>query len=414
MRIAWVSNAPWAPTGYGQQTAEITPKLKEDGHDVAIIANYGLAGTIIEWGGMPVYPHGLDPYSNDLAPYQAQDWTRKNSQGWTFTLYDSWVFKGPGWEDLNVAAWTPVDHQPAPPAVLEFFKNGKGQRIAIAMSKFGEEALLEAGIPRERLHYIPHSINTDVFKPTKSEIRKELGIPADAHLTMINAANKGNVPIRKCWPEMLLAWRTFAESHPDAYLYIHSDETGVANGFNIPRFLTAIGAPVDRIKVVPQYPYKLGLPNTVLANMYSTSDVLLSTSRGEGFGIAVVEAQACGLPVVVTDWTAQRELAGVGWRVDGQPEWDEHQLAWWKVPNVDLVINALEESYAAKGDTERSAKMSADAVAFASDYSTTAVYKAHWKPFIATLGIDAKNTLSAPLGGANRAARRAAKRAGGK
>jgi glycosyltransferase involved in cell wall biosynthesis len=409
MRISWVSNAPFAPTGYGQQTAEIAPKIQADGHDIAIMANYGLAGTIIEWNGLPIYPHGLDPYSNDLAPYQAQDWTRKNAEGWTFTLYDSWVFKGEGWDSLNVAAWTPVDHKPCPPAVLEFFKKGNGKRIAIAMSEFGYKELIAAGIPQDRVMYIPHSINTKIFCPTKTEIRKELGIPAEAHLTMINAANKGNVPIRKCWPEMLLAWRTFAESRSDAYLYIHSDEVGVANGFNIPRYLESINAPMNRIKIVPQYPYKLGLPNTVLANLYSTADVFLSTSRGEGFGIGVIEAQACGTPVIVTDWTAQTELAGVGWRVDGQPEWDEHQLAYWKVPNIDLIIEALNEAYDAKQDTEAFASMRAAAVEFAKQYDTDHVYATKWRPFINKLASEVANANLTPQIAANRAARRAEK-----
>ena len=417
MRISWISNAPWTPTGYGQQTAEITTRRKADGHEVAFMSNYGLAGTISDWQGIPVYPHGMDPYSNDLAPFQAQDWTHKNTKGWTISLYDSWVFKGPGFEELNIAAWTPIDHRPVPPAVMGFFNGGKGKRYAIAMSKFGEQALLDAGLPRDRVMYAPHSINTKIFRPVKTDIRKELGIPEDAHLTTINAANKGNVPIRKCWPEMLLAWRTFAETHKDAWLYLHTDETGVANGFNIPRFLEHIGAPMDRIRIVPQYPYKLGLPSTTVASILSASDAYLSTSRGEGFGIGVIEALSCAVPVIVTDWTAQTELAGVGWRVDGQPEWDEHQLAWWKVPNVDMIIQALGEAYAARQDAGRRAAMQAAAVAFAADYDTARVYEKHWKPILARLsaelGTDANLAPNAPHGAANRAQRRLLKRAGG-
>ncbi len=61
-------------------------------------------------------------------------------------------------------------------------------------------------------------------------MRAKMLVPEDAHLTMINAANKGNTPVRKCWGEMLTAWSAFAHRHPEAYLYIHSDASGMANG----------------------------------------------------------------------------------------------------------------------------------------------------------------------------------------
>lgn len=413
MRLALFSNAPWAPTGYGSQTAELVPKLVEDGHDVAVLANYGLAGGLSQWDAgngrqVPVYPHGLDGYSNDLSPYQAQEWTAKNERGWTLCLYDAWVIKGPGWAELNIAAWAPVDHKPVPAPVLAFFKEGTGKRLAIAMSRFGEQEYLAAGLPREQVLYAPHSIDTRVFRPTKSDVRKQLNIPEDAHLTIINAANKG-LPPRKSWPEMLLAWRTFAQKRKDAFLYIHSDIDGIAGGFKIARFLEAIEAPEDRIRYVPQYPYKVGLPNTVVAQLYSASDVLLSTSRGEGFGIATVEAQACGIPAITTDWTAQPELTGVGWRVDGQPDWDEHQGAWWKIPNVDLIVEALDAAYEKKGDRE----MAATAVAFASQYDTAHVYETYWRPILARLDAEMPKAAKArpapnPTIRPNRKARRKA------
>ena len=41
-RILFSSNAPFAPTGYGVQTAQVVSRMAADTHEVAIACNYGL------------------------------------------------------------------------------------------------------------------------------------------------------------------------------------------------------------------------------------------------------------------------------------------------------------------------------------------------------------------------------------
>ena len=48
----------------------------------------------------------------------------------------------------------------------------------------------------------------------------------------------------------------------------------------------------------------------VLAALYRRADVSLTTSDREGFGLPVVEALACGTPVVATDMAVLREVGG--------------------------------------------------------------------------------------------------------
>jgi glycosyltransferase involved in cell wall biosynthesis len=391
MRIALTSNAPWSPTGYGVQVSELAPRLKLDNHKVSIMANYGLAGTTIEWNGIPVMGQGMDAYSNDLTPSQIRFWLSQQPEepGIGLSLYDVWVYKSPEWDEIPMASWTPVDHKVVPEQVKEWFaRRGKG-KWAIAMSKFGESELLESGVDRDRVFYAPHSVN-QIFKSNSNTIRKDLNIPEDAHLTLINSANKGVTPIRKCWPEMLLAWSTFAKKNKDAYLLIWTEFFGLASGVRIERLLQAVNAPMDQVRIVPQFEFRQGLSLDAVAAAYSTSDVLLMTSRGEGFGVPAIEAQACGTPVILTDWTAQTELCGAGWLVDGQKEWDELQTGWWKVPNVDQIINALEESYKLKGNDKENKKMSEKAILFAEDYRTDKEYDRHWRPILSQLELELK------------------------
>ena len=387
MRIGFTSNAPWSPTGYGVQTAELTPLLKGAGHDVAIMANYGLAGTTLNWNDIPVMSQGMDAYSNDLTPPQMRWWFSQSQQQpcLAITLYDVWVYGSPEWDELPIASWAPVDHKGVPDGVKAWFnRKGKG-KWAIAMSRFGEQELLEAGVERDRLFYAPHSFNPAIFKPTPSTIRAELGIPEDAHLTMINSANKGVSPVRKSWGEMLTAWTKWAKNRDDAYLYVHTDFFGLANGVKLDPLLQAVGAPANRVRIVPQYEYRMGIPAETVARLYSAADVLLMASKGEGFGVPLIESQACGTPVITTDWTAMTELCGSGWLVDGQEEYDPLQGGWWKTPSVPQIMEALEASYAQKKDAKARKAASKKAVDFAKDYATPVVYDTHWRPILKEL-----------------------------
>jgi alpha-1,3-rhamnosyl/mannosyltransferase len=49
-----------------------------------------------------------------------------------------------------------------------------------------------------------------------------------------------------------------------------------------------------------------------LPPLYSAAGCLLFPSRDEGFGLPVIEAMACGCPVVASDAGALREVVGPG------------------------------------------------------------------------------------------------------
>ena len=77
----WVSNAPWANTGYGTQTKQVVSRMVADGHAVAVAANYGLEATQTNIDGIEVFPKGMDAYSNDVVFPYFVDWKRQNPDG---------------------------------------------------------------------------------------------------------------------------------------------------------------------------------------------------------------------------------------------------------------------------------------------------------------------------------------------
>lgn len=65
-----------------------------------------------------------------------------------------------------------------------------------------------------------------------------------------------------------------------------------------------------------------GMPTETLWSLYAMSDVFLLTSKAEGLGMIILEAMACGLPVVATDTGAISELLADGRGFLVEPEYE--------------------------------------------------------------------------------------------
>jgi len=399
-RIAWYSNACHIPSGYGMQTAQVVHQMAADGHEVAITANHGASVLMNCAHGHPIFPEGLMRYSIDAAPDNMKGWI-DDKPGFGVVLFDLWPLLGvQGFNDINLACWTPVDHDPAPPMVAKFLLDGGHH--AIAMSRFGEARLLDAGVRRENLTYIPHGIDTKLFSDRGKGARTAMGIPEDCFLVVTNAANRGRIPIRKGFGEMADAMSKFMKDRPDVFWMIHTEPNGHSEGVNIPRLVASLGIDTQRVRYPHPVHFRNGIPQDAIAQMYSAADVQLLTSMGEGFGIPAVESQACGTPVIVSDFSAQTELVGAhGTAVPVQRVWDEYQASFFGIPNVAAIVTALQEVY----EDTKAGKVDRAAVAAEMwRYDQTKLYEASWKPLIELM--TARKRPGEPL---NRAQRRAIK-----
>lgn len=366
-KLLWHSNTPWAPTGYGQQTKLFAPLLAEH-YDLAISSFYGLEGDRLNWNGIPVYPGLGGEWGNDYLVKNAVSHFGSPRDGLLLTLMDVWVLNPEVIAQMDTACWVPVDHEPVPPAVTGFFHNSGA--VPIAMSRFGEEQLSEL----DPL-YIPHAVDTEVYKPfDKQECRDALGANPDSFLVGMVAANKG-APSRKCFSQALQAFADFHREHPEAILYLHTNMTGDEDLFALKE---AVGLPDSAVQVADQYRLNLHpLPPHIMAQLYSTFDVLLSPSAGEGFGIPVLEAQACGVPAIVSNFSAQKEVCGAGWKVACRPRWTQ-QKSWQVDPDVEEITASLEAAYNLS-DSERE-KVRALAVNHAAAYDVQKVMEDHFLP----------------------------------
>ena len=382
--VSVFSNSPGQPTGYGQATEALVKLLKRDGADVASLSNYGNEGVNTTYdtgfGEIPVYARGNEAYSNDVTPAHHKHWKALNPDqpDLLITLYDVWVLNAKAFDSIPIASWTPIDHNPVPPAVLKWLQ--KENVTPLAMSKFGLQQIEQVGV---KGHYVPHSIDTKVFSQTDNikgqPINEFMGFEDGRFIVGMNAANKSSgILHRKAYSENFMAFALFARKHPDAMLYVHADASS-QHGWNLIALAQLLGIPTDNLTFPDPLAYRYGMAQETLAGIYSSWDVMLATSYGEGFGIPTVEAQACGVPVIVSNFAASPELVGDGWVISGQPLYDPAQHSFWHVPSVPEIVEALEQAYA------RGKGKSAKAVEFAQAYDHEKVWQENWMPVLKEL-----------------------------
>lgn len=372
MRILWLANSPLAPSGYGGQSALFGPRIRDLGHDVAFAANFYLHS--VNYEGIPIFD-----CTGESGNTKVSTWARSWDADVVICLHDSWVMRPDAWPDLKMAIWAPIDHHPIPPLVLTVLQHERV--IPIAMSRFGETWMQKFQLDPL---YAPHGVDTKIYYPRadKEAAIKALGqgkIPSGAFVVGMVAANRGwskHAP-RKSFPQALEAFARFARRHEDAYLYLHTEPTGDP-GLDLGVLCTALGI-TDRVLMPPWEAWHLHvMDNDFVAGVYNALDVLLNPSMSEGFGIPIIEAQACGVPVIVSNHSAMPELCGAGWLVEGDNWWDGAQESWAIIPYIASIEQALESAYKARGDV----KMKELAVRFASTYDADRVTELYWKPVL--------------------------------
>ena len=388
MKILLHSNSANVKTGYGVQVALLAERLVNDGHQVAISATYGApAGCgMTSWTTqsgveVPVYPSWFMVSGDDVIAAHAKQFFGSD-EGWIIPLLDVWSLTSPQLREFNVAAWAPVDHDPVPKMVVDFFERSQARCIAMTRHGFAE-------FDRHGLNpaYIPLAVDTTTYRPTfdvhiegrKVSARQFLDLPDNAFVVGMVGMNK-DPNDRKGFAEAFQAFARFAARRKNAILHVHTEKSGTGGGLNLPELAAAAGIPKDAIRFTNQYAYMIGFPPKLMAAMYTAFDVLLAPSRGEGFCVPLIEAQACGVPVIASNFTAQAELVGAGWTVGGQLWWDGPSRSWYQTANVFEIERALDKAYDADLD-----ELGPKAIEFALDYDADTVYRTYWRPYLDTL-----------------------------
>lgn len=381
---------PSAASGYGVQGRSLLPrlaKLPEIGSPeaIAMFAWYGLQGGVHKVGGHTIYPGFADAYGNDVLEAH----TRDHKANVVISLIDVWVLKDTA-RKVHPAfwcPWLPIDHDPVPRIVIEALD---GAYLPLTYAKWGHMMLKQAGIDNV---YIPHGIETGTFRVLDdvervAEFRRR-NFENPSHLTVMVAANKG-YPDRKAFQVQLRAWAQFAQNKPGARLYIHTDPTTQYQGIDFAALTNALGIN-DKVMFPDRYKNALGIPAEYMALIYNSADAFLGASMAEGFGIPIIEAQACGAPVIVTDFSAMPELVRWGYAVSPADMVWSPLNSWQAWPSVVGIADSLErlyEEWHANGDAWPMEKRRKVSAAIHSEYDWDVIVRDQWAPLITRLAQD--------------------------
>lgn len=383
-RFLWESNAPWAGTGYGQQTKLLLPALRELGHDPECFAFYGLHGGKIQYDGYDVWPNSdYNVWGNDVINLHIE----RSKAEVIITLMDLFVLDHDIWDKRSVpwVAWTPIDSIGIGDATKKMLDICQ---YPVAMSHFGAKQMLDYEV--EPAATIWHAVDCDTYKPMdKQECRTLLDLDPDAYVIGMVMANKGD---RKQYPLQLAAIKQWMDKNPDrkVQVYVHCEPTALMGGWDMRELVKIIGLS-GKVYATNQYDASVvPAPPQFIAQIFNACDVVMNVSAGEGFGIPIAEAQACGIPVITGNYTAMPEITYYGYTVNAASSGLGSHFGWQFIPDIDDIVYRLECVYRMDTRVESEA-----AVRWARENFSVPVIAAQWAELLNRVTADKRELVLA-------------------
>jgi glycosyltransferase involved in cell wall biosynthesis len=147
---------------------------------------------------------------------------------------------------------------------------------------------------------MPLGVDIERFRPAPSaSVRPKLGLASDDVIFLY--CGRFSVEFKMDPFPLLAAFALAFGSQPNVKLILAGDSTGGGHT-KIPDIARDLQI-ADQVSIVadPSAPVKIGL--------YQAADVFVSFSDNlqETFGLTILEAMSCGLPVLATDWSGYRD-----------------------------------------------------------------------------------------------------------
>lgn len=335
-RVLWLSDGG-CTTGFGHVTHHIGERLVRDyGHDIHCLA--------VNYKG-DYFPSILDPERPTfLKLYNPTQLDPKDTYGTTrfvellgalgesregldavVILNDPYVmlqflyenpYDAPRYllQYRPIIFYAPVDGINLPPQWTDLIPKITN---VVAMSRWGQQfyqpsRLVYHGVDPD--HYWPVSerpikLTTGEVLRTKKDCKRAFGFNPDSFVIGRVDSNSG----RKDYPALVKALAPVMAKHKDIEVWFHTQASQMQHGVNLGVLWSRFPeVDIDRIKTPDLYNRRIGWPTQDMNGLFNAFDVFVSTSRGEGFGLSLAQAEACAVPVVAQNVSAIPEVVGPG------------------------------------------------------------------------------------------------------
>lgn len=320
----------WSHTGFGVVTEALSSRFVAAGVDVRIIAlNHRgepvrgpLAGRVWPFDTLAQYFPGHTGKAIDGSLWTGLDPDDTWKPDAVLAIADvSGLLHYIGtsvdlWRTVPVYHYCPIEGDNLPPMWRQLWS----MFSPVAMSDYGQRVISEhIGQSVPRIH---HGVDVETFRPVspgkpiqwggwtfrnKDDCKTKFGLLGRK---VILRADR-NV-VRKNFDALFRAFVPIAEADPLVDLVLHCrpiDPEGIDLWQEILRMPEHLR---ERVRFTNVHDTFKGLSQDGLAVLYNAADVYASTTGGEGFGLTIAEAMACGVPVVATGWAAEVEVIGPG------------------------------------------------------------------------------------------------------
>jgi glycosyltransferase involved in cell wall biosynthesis len=223
-------------------------------------------------------------------------------------------------------------------------------------SPWVREAYIASGLPADQVQVVPNGIDPERFQP--EGLRFELPTRKRFRFLFL-----GGLIHRKGLDVLLRSFASAFTSADDVALVVKGQGGGVYGD-------EGLQAAVESLRSRPGAAEILlmgdSLDEAALASLYRACDVFVAPYRGEGFGLPILEAMACGLPVIVTAAGASGFFADdeCAWRIPSAkvpiPRVDTLEPGpagfWLEEPDPEALSRALRRAFEGREETAEKGK----------------------------------------------------------